>query len=96
MTTLRDLLDPADCARLDALAHPPGVHELAEAARAAARESEGTGRLAWLCVVVALTGLESADEARAALTRMLEDGKIKATALACLAALLSETSERTA
>jgi hypothetical protein len=78
---------PGDRERLDALGSPPANEDLATVARAAAAESDGTGRIAWLCVAVALAGSESPDGARAILTGMLEDGKIKVTALACLTAL---------
>jgi hypothetical protein len=90
VATFADLLDPGDRERLDLLAHPRDVQDLAEAARQAAQESDGAGRVAWLCVTVALSGSGSPDEAKAILTGMLEDGKIKATALACLTALCSE------
>jgi hypothetical protein len=87
------MASPADRQRLDALAHPPGVQDLAEAARDAARESGAAGRIAWLCVAVALTGSESPDEARETLTGMLEEGKLRTTALACLAALCGKPSQ---
>jgi hypothetical protein len=87
MTALADLLDPADRQRLAALAVPADTHQLAAAALDTARASDGTGQLAWLLVVVALAGSASPDEARASLSRMLEDGKLKTTALACLGAL---------
>ncbi len=90
MATLADMLSPSDRRRLAALGSPPANDELAASARAAAADSYGIGRIAWLCVTVALASSESPDEARAALGRMLEDGKLKTTALACLAALTSD------
>jgi len=43
---------------------------------------------------VALISSASPDEARDALTRMLEDGKIKTTALACLTAPVGGSTTR--
>jgi hypothetical protein len=85
VTAIGDLLSDRDRQHLEQLADPNP--DLAEAARAAAAESDGTGRIAWLCCAVALTSSDSPDDARAELGRMLEDGKLKTTALACLAAL---------
>jgi hypothetical protein len=87
MSTIADLLDPAARQRLAALGSPPPNEDLAASARAAAAGSDGSGRVAWLCVTVALTSSESLDDARVELGRMLEDGKLKATALACLRTL---------
>ncbi len=89
MPALTDLLSPDDRERLNARAHPPSVQDLAETARETARTSGDAGRIAWLCVAVALAGSELPDEARDALNGMLEDGQIKTTALACLEALLN-------
>lgn len=79
MTALGDLLDSAARERLAALGSPPANDELAASARAAAADSYGIGRIAWLCVTVALASSASRDEARAALGAMLEDGKLKTT-----------------
>jgi hypothetical protein len=90
MTAIADLLAPASRQRLHVLANPPTVQELTEAARKAAREADGTDRIAWLCVTVALTSSGSPGEARDDLIRMLQDGKLRTTALACLRALCGD------
>jgi hypothetical protein len=87
MPTLAELLDPAARARLAALARP-SVQDLAESARAAVTESQGSDRVAWCAVALALKASESPGEARGVLEEMLEPGRIRALALGCLAVLV--------
>lgn len=89
MTTIGDLLDPADRQRLNALAHAPGIQDLVEAARDAAATSDGNGRFAWLSVAVALTKARSADDVQERLGKMLKDSPVRSLAFACLTALLN-------
>jgi hypothetical protein len=96
MTTFGDLLDPADRARLDALAHAPSIQDLAEAARDAANASNGNGRFAWLSVAAALSNTASADDARQRLDRMLQDSPVRPLALACLTTLCTPQPPETA
>ena len=97
MATLADRLDPASRARLAALAQPDGDQDHAAAARAAAADSSGTGRAAWLAVAVALELAGTADDARDVLGEMVTDEKLRALAMACLAALTrdGDTTEET-
>ena len=80
MPALADLLSTPARARLTMLA-------LANEARDAARESAGPGRTAWLCVALVLAATDAPAEAEAMLTDMLDSGRIRATAIACLRAL---------
>jgi hypothetical protein len=88
VSTIADLLDPAERHALERLADP-NPH-LAEAARAAAADSAGPGRVAWACVALVLDKTQTPEEARALLAGMVEDERIRNTALACLAALTGD------
>jgi ABC-type Fe3+ transport system substrate-binding protein len=97
MASFADLLDPADRQRLAALGSPPSSGELAASARAAAADSDGSGRVAWLLVATALDRARDTTEARTVLAGMVEDEGLRATAIACLAALRNgSASARTA
>jgi hypothetical protein len=82
-----DLLDPADRQRLERVAEPD-VRDLAAAARQAAADSAGPGRVAWSLVALALDySGGSAETARDLIDALVHDDRIRATAGACLAAL---------
>ena len=90
MTTLGDLLDPADRQRLERL-HEPDVQDLAAAARAAAAESTGPGRTAWSLVALALDySGGSAETARGIVDAIVHDDRVCHLALACLTTLTSD------
>lgn len=87
MPALADMLSPGDRERLAALAGQPAVPDLADLARDAAAESQGTGRTAWLCAAVALAAAETPDQARAVLERVLDGTSLRTLALACLSTI---------
>lgn len=92
MPALADLLDPASRSRLAALGSPPTNADLATAARAAAADSDGSGRVAWALVALALDRTADPAEARDVLGEMVEDETLRATALGCMTALCNGTT----
>ena len=86
MAVIADILSPADSARLAALGSQPTTAELAAAAREAAAESTGTGKLAWPLAARALDQSETTTQARAHLGAVI-DSKLRTLALACTGAL---------
>jgi hypothetical protein len=80
VAAIADLLSTPARARLTMLA-------LANQARDTARESTGPGRAVWLCVALALAATDTPGEAQAMLTDMLDSGKLRAPAIACLRTL---------
>ena len=88
VAALADLLSDRDRQRLDRLADPNAA--LAEAARAEAADSTGTGRLAWACVALVLAKTQTPEEARAALDDMVEDDRLRTLARGCLGVLLDD------
>ena len=91
MPALADLLNPADRHRLAALGTPPATAELAAAAREAAADSTGTGKLAWLLVGIALDRAENTTHARERLGAVI-DTELRTVAFACLGALTSDST----
>lgn len=90
MPALADLLDPADRQRLERAAEPD-VRDPAAAARDAAAESTGPGRLAWSLVALALDHSGgSAETARGLIDAIVHDDQIRTMAKACLDALTSD------
>jgi hypothetical protein len=87
VATIAELLSTPAQARLAMLA-------LSSEARDAARESAGQGRAAWLCVALVLAAADTPSEAEAMLDDMLDGGRLRATALACLRTLCPDDSER--
>jgi hypothetical protein len=87
MSTIADMLAPAARQRLAALGSPPPNEDLAASARAAAADSDGSGRVAWVLVALALDRAASVTEARDVLGEMVEDTALRTTAKACLTAL---------
>jgi len=87
VTTIGDILDPADRRRLQQLGEPENDPDLAAAAHRAAEESSGIGRAAWFCCATALECAETPADARTLLADTIHGEQLRTLALACLATL---------
>jgi hypothetical protein len=84
VATLGDMLSDRDREYLERMAEPD-VQDLAPAARDAARESTGTGRVAWSIVAMALEySGGSAECARGIVEALVHDERVRHLAQACL------------
>jgi len=87
---LADLLDPVDRQRLERVAEPD-VRDLAAAARQAAADSAGLGRVAWSLVALAFDySGGSAETARGLIDAIVRNDQIRTMAKACLTALCNQ------
>jgi hypothetical protein len=91
MSTIADLLDPADRQRLERLGKPEDAQDPAAAARDSAVASTGPGRTAWSIVALALDHSGgSAETARGIIDAIVHDDRIRHVAQACLTTLASD------
>ena len=96
MPALADLLDPADRQRLERAAEPD-VRDLAAAARQAAADSAGPGRVAWSLVALALTHSGgSAETASGIIDAIVRDDRVRHLAQACLTTIYRDDDPKTA
>jgi hypothetical protein len=92
MSSIADMLDPADREQLEHLAEPD-IQDLAAAARQAAAESTGPGRIAWLLVAMTLILGDGTPEAAGGLIdAIVHDSQVRITARACLTALCNDST----
>jgi hypothetical protein len=92
VTTFGDLLGPADRHRLERFAEPD-IQDLAAAARQAAAESTGPGRVAWSLVALALDySGGSTETARGLIDVLVHDSQVRITTRACLTALCNDST----
>jgi hypothetical protein len=90
-----DAISPRTRQRLARLGQPegPDPDELAQVAKAAAEESSGPGRSAWIAVALAIGVARTTDGAALVLDEILEPGPLQTLAQACLRSLCSDTAE---